>query len=92
MTNKLWDKDREKLRGLLKDLRKKHANFTQTQLSSQLSKPQSYVSKYESGERRLDYIEIRNICMVLGISMQKFSQLYEDALASELPHIIKDPK
>jgi hypothetical protein len=25
-----------------------------------------YVSKYESGERRLDLIEIRNICVALG--------------------------
>lgn len=41
------------------------------------SKPQSYVSKYETGERKLDYVEIRDICKVLGISMQRFNQLYE---------------
>lgn len=53
------------------------------QLSQQLNKPQSYVSKYESGERKLDYIEIRDICKILGISMQRFSQLYEDILTAD---------
>ncbi|WP_460145653.1 helix-turn-helix domain-containing protein [Pseudomonas sp. S2_A02] len=38
------------------DARKK-AGLTQTMLSERLSKPQSFVSKYERGERRLDVIE-----------------------------------
>lgn len=38
------------------------ANLTQTQLSELLEKPQSYVSKYERGERRLDVIEFLEIC------------------------------
>lgn len=77
MTNKLWDEDREKLRELLKELRKDKAGLTQVKLSKALGKPQSYVSKYETGERNLDYVEISDICKALGISMQKFNSLYE---------------
>ncbi len=77
MTNKSWEKNREKLRKLLKELRAEEAGLTQTELSKALEKPQSYISKYENGERKLDYVEIREICQALGISMQKFNGLYE---------------
>jgi len=77
MTNKSWDEDRENLRELLKELRKDKAGLTQVELSQALDKPQSYVSKYETGERKLDYVEINNICEALGISMRKFNSLYE---------------
>ena len=75
MANKSWDEDREKLRTLLRDLRNE-AGLTQVELSNALGKPQSYVSKYETGERKLDYVEINDICKVLGISMEKFNKLY----------------
>lgn len=40
--------------------------ITQQQLSETLNKPQSFVSKYEHGERRLDLIETINICNALN--------------------------
>jgi transcriptional regulator with XRE-family HTH domain len=44
--------------------------LTQAELSSHLGKPQSYVSKYESGERKLDLLELEQICDVLaGLSL-----------------------
>ena len=78
MANKPWDKDREKLRELLKDLRKNQAGLTQVELSQALGRPQSYVSKYETGERKLDYVEITKICEALDISMERFNNLYEE--------------
>ncbi len=42
-------------------------NLTQTEVATRLGKPQSYVSKYESGERRLDVIEFLEICKVLRV-------------------------
>lgn len=77
MTNKTWDEDREKLRELLKELRKNEADLTQVELSQALGRPQSYVSKYETGERKLDYVEIIDICDALGVSMKRFNSLYE---------------
>ncbi len=37
--------------------RRKEAGLTQAALAEMLSKPQSYVAKYEKGERRLDVVE-----------------------------------
>jgi transcriptional regulator with XRE-family HTH domain len=80
MANKLWDEDREKLRKLLKDLRKNEAGLTQVELSQAIGRPQSYVSKYETGERKLDYVEITEICEALGITMAKFNKLYQERM------------
>lgn len=40
---------------------------TQSELSEKLGKHQSFVSKYENGERRLDVAEVVEICGVLGV-------------------------
>ncbi|WP_206540405.1 helix-turn-helix domain-containing protein, partial [Xanthomonas euvesicatoria] len=61
---------------LLRDLRNQ-SDMTQTDLANALGKPQSYVSKYESGERRLDLIELSDLCSVLGISLYDFVSLLE---------------
>lgn len=42
------------------------ADLTQKDLSKSLGKPQSYVSKYERGERRLDVIEFLQVARSLG--------------------------
>ena len=47
-------------------------SVTQTQLAESLDRPQSFVSKYESGERRLDLIEFLEIVKVLGIDPHSF--------------------
>ena len=52
------------LLALLREAREK-AGVTQAELSVQLGKPQSYVSKFENGERRLDVIEFLDVCYVL---------------------------
>jgi len=44
-------------------------NLTQEEVALRLKKPQSYVSKYESGERRLDIIELIDVCKALGKSI-----------------------
>ena len=78
MTNKLWDGDREQLRKLLKMLRNDEAKLSQTELAEALGKHQSYISKYENGERNLDYVEITEICKALNVSMPRFNKLYEE--------------
>ncbi|WP_175652051.1 helix-turn-helix domain-containing protein [Pseudomonas sp. Marseille-P9899] len=46
---------------------RKAAGLTQRELSETLERPQSYVSKFERGERRLDVIEFLEITRSLGI-------------------------
>jgi ribosome-binding protein aMBF1 (putative translation factor) len=41
--------------------------LTQTEVATKLGRPQSFVSKYESGERRLDVIEFLSVCDALGV-------------------------
>ena len=42
--------------------------LTQSEVAAILQKPQSYVSKYESGERRLDVIEFLEVCEAISVS------------------------
>ena len=53
--------------------------LTQSDVAVRLGKHQSYVSKYESGERRLDVIEFIEVCRALMISpSQIIEELYTD--------------
>jgi transcriptional regulator with XRE-family HTH domain len=45
---------------------RKRARMTQTDLAKALGRPQSFVSKYESGERRLDPVEFVRISQMLN--------------------------
>ena len=44
---------------------RKAVGLTQTELAKQLGKPQSYVSKYERGKRRLDVVEFLTLADLL---------------------------
>jgi transcriptional regulator with XRE-family HTH domain len=46
---------------------RREANLTQAELARALRKPQSFVSKYERGERRLDVPEFLRIVAALGV-------------------------
>ena len=56
------------------------AAMRQVDLAHILRRPQSYVSKYESGERRLDLLELRQVCGALGISLESFIRKLEAAI------------
>jgi len=56
----------KRFRELLIDARRS-ANLTQAQLSSRLKRPQSFVSKYERGERRLDVVEFGEVARAMGV-------------------------
>ena len=50
----------ERFLALLKGARKA-AGLTQAQVAGRLKKPQSFVTKYENGERRLDVLEFLSV-------------------------------
>ena len=70
------------LRKLLRESRI-DGRVTQLQLARRLGRPQNYVSKYEMGEKRLDILELREICEVLGISLPAFIKRLESAISKE---------
>ncbi|MGB2580429.1 MAG: helix-turn-helix transcriptional regulator [Minisyncoccia bacterium] len=65
MSSSLHTKRYEQFRNLLIDKRKE-AGLTQEDVARKLSKPQSFVSKYEKGERRIDLIEFIDIAEAIG--------------------------
>lgn len=48
------------------------AKLTQADVAKRLRKPQSYVSKCESGERRIDVVELKRFAQVYGLSLTHF--------------------
>jgi len=55
------------LRRLLVEARER-AGLTQGQVAARLKRAQSFVSKYEQGERRLDVVEFVHVCNALEIN------------------------
>lgn len=57
-----------------------NAGVTQMRLSEILNVPQSFVSKIETGERRIDVIELKIICNALGSNLIEFITMLEKEL------------
>ena len=74
----------KKLLALLRGVRIE-AGLTQSELASRLGTDQTFISKYESGERRLDILELREVCQVIGIDLVAFIRRLDKDLKSESP-------
>ncbi len=64
---------------LLKEIRLSKG-LTQLQVATRLDAPQSYVSKYETGERRLDFVETVLVCKALGTTIENFAAVFSKRL------------
>jgi transcriptional regulator with XRE-family HTH domain len=71
---------RKVLLDLLRQVRLE-AGLRQTDIAKKLGKPQSFVSNYESGERRLDLLELQAVCEVVGIKVADFVGRFEEEQA-----------
>ena len=56
------------------------SGLRQSDLADKLQVPQSFISKIESGERRIDLIELREICIALGSNLNELINEFEKAL------------
>jgi transcriptional regulator with XRE-family HTH domain len=56
---------------------RKDARVSQAELAAKLGTRQQFVSKYESGERRLDVIEFLDIARALGLA---FDEVLQEAI------------
>jgi transcriptional regulator with XRE-family HTH domain len=68
-----------KYRRLIRFLRKKRkeAGLTQIAASEKLSTYKTYVSKCETGERRIDVIELAEFCKLYGVPLRRIFRLIE---------------
>ena len=71
MARSVFTKKYDQFRQLLIQARKA-AGMTQADLAQKLSRPQSFVSKFERGERRLDVIEFLEIARALSFDPVPF--------------------
>ncbi len=69
----------KEVQALLRSMRMR-AGLRQSELAERLGCPQSFVSKYENGERRLDILELRQVCEAMGTSLLRFVQELEQRL------------
>ena len=77
--NTQWLPVYQLIRHALRDLREQ-SELTQIQLATQLEKPQSYVSKIESGERKIDVLDVRNYCRACGTDWLTFLTTLEQKM------------
>lgn len=52
------------------------SGLTQAQVADRIGETQSYVSKYESGEQRLDLYELEQVCNAIGVPLLEFIGKY----------------
>lgn len=71
-------------RALLREARLE-AGLRQQDVADRLGVPQSVVSKIESGERRLDDVELRRAYAALGLPLADFAARLEAAPGAEAP-------
>jgi transcriptional regulator with XRE-family HTH domain len=82
MDKSIWTSEYAVLLELLREAREA-AGLTQVELAEKIGQSQSFVSKIEIGERRLDLIQLRSICLTLGTDLPKFVAQLEKRLGKK---------
>src|SRR6202044_724287 len=77
MEKSIYTRDYAVLLRLLKEARES-AGITQNQLAKKLKQSQSFVSKMERGDRRIDIVQLRTICRIFGWTLSEFVERLEE--------------
>lgn len=86
MTKAIYRPEYEVFLGILKR-RRIDAGFTQVECSKALGRPQSFISDVERGSRRLDIVQIWDLCQVLECDFVELMQEFQGHLSSHRnPH------
>jgi transcriptional regulator with XRE-family HTH domain len=73
-----------RFRALLRKLREE-AGLSQTVLAEKLGKPQTFVSKSELGERRLDFLETLDFCAACGVPIAELVKRLDKSASTSQP-------
>ncbi len=81
-----WSMQEIVLLKLLKDMRRE-SGLSGPAIQKMLKRPNSYVAKVESGEKRLDVLELREFCHACGVTLHEFTLRLDNKL--EQIHMIE---
>jgi len=76
MEKSTFTRDYAALCRLLRETRE-NAGMTQVELAEKIGETQSYVSKVERGERRLDLVQLQSFCRALKTTLSAFVAEFE---------------
>lgn len=79
MPNPIHQSNYKLFREMLTDIRLEKG-LLQSDVAERVHKPQSFISKYERGERRLDFAEFVQIAEALEIDASEFVKKYKARL------------
>ena len=82
MKKSLYSREQLVLQGLLRQIRLA-AGLKQDDVAARLKTYQTFVSKYEAGDKILDLPELRQVCNALDVSLVDFVKRYEELLRTE---------
>ena len=91
MPKTLYRPENTVLRNQLRSARQA-AGLTQVDLSASIGKSQTFVSDVERGVRRLDTIELWEICRAMGVDLTEFIANFQEAVESSRTVKVKKTK
>lgn len=56
------------------------AGLSQRAVAARIGKPQSYIHKWECGQRQLNLIDLRDVCVALDIPIVEFVRELDEEL------------
>lgn len=65
---------------------REEAGLRQVEMAERLNRHQSFLSKYEGGQRRLDVIELRAVAGALGINLSELVRRFEETVERMKQH------
>ncbi|KRW71254.1 DNA-binding protein [Pseudomonas sp. TTU2014-105ASC] len=82
MTKAIYRREHTVFLDVLKRMRMQ-SGMTQAQCSAALGRPQSFMSDVERGIRRLDIVQLRDLCQVMGSDLPTLIDSFEQAIRNE---------
>ena len=82
MTAGFHSDEHEKFQAVLRGVRAER-DLTQAEVARKMSIPQGRVSRFESGQRRMDLVELRRWCLAVGVSMEEIVRRFDEAVRSD---------
>jgi transcriptional regulator with XRE-family HTH domain len=80
MAKSLFTREYREFAELLREVRIR-AGLTQVQLAKRSGQRQSYISKFERGELRVDVVQLHRLCQAMDIDLADFAAEYRSRVA-----------